>query len=356
MLVGATGNIGSLILESLLEHNHCHEEDVFDIVVLTRSVSFMKVLQKYSNSLGSASFLHAAHIQIATVSSYTDVAAITEILRQYRVEVFICAIAAMSVNDQIHLIDACVAAPTVRRFIPSEFSVDTSSRSLVEQYIPPWILKLEVVEYLRHASDLTRGRLGWTAFVTGLILDWALLHSDVTGYDLKTMTATVFDGGGTKHEATTSAQLGRAIISIISSEELSHKTENQYIFINSFTTTQDQILNLIEQFTGRPFRRMSVETRVLFDDGRSIMDSKGGSDAYRAFQPHINRPYPKGVSEMILAGFYGGEDFGSLNQYSIRSKDLWNKVLGLPTEDLDETVRDVVERLELLKEETRSSA
>lgn len=352
MVVGATGNIGSIILEALLDHNHFHDEDMFAITALTRNTSLSKVLKQYSHSLGSAAFPHAAHIQVASVRSYTDVAAVANILEQYEIEVVICAIAALSVNDQKYLIDACIAAPTVRRFFPSEYSVDTSSRNSIEQYLPSSVLKIEVIDHLRRASAQTHGRLSWTAIITGSLLDLALSRPDVTVFDLKAMAATVFDGGGTKYEGTTSLQLGRTIIAILSSKNSLRTTADQYVFVNSFTVTQSQIIELVEKHTQQSFAQEPAKTRELFDDGKSIMDSRGGLDAYRAFQPHGNRPYPRGVPEIILAATYGGQAFGGLNQYSLRNGELWNERLNLPMENLDEAIKSIVQILGRFKEPT----
>jgi len=70
-------------------------------------------------------------------------------------------------EGQKRLIDAVVKAG-VKRFIPSEFSVNTRSAA-VQELVPAFKAKAEVLDYLKTKEE--RG-LSWTGIATGLLFDW----------------------------------------------------------------------------------------------------------------------------------------------------------------------------------------
>lgn len=102
---------------------------------------------------------------------------------------------------------------------------------------------------------------------------------------------TVFDGGDVPYEASNLAQIGRAVAAILSPDHF-EKTSNQYVYINSFTLTQNSVIKALEKATGSKFKvtHMSSEevwkqgqgknedSRVRRDEWCSIQGGRRGDD------------------------------------------------------------------------------
>lgn len=70
-------------------------------------------------------------------------------------------------GDQKLFVDAALAAG-VKRFLSSEFSVNTMSKA-VRELVPLFEVKMELIEYLRGKE---KEGLSWTGVGAGLLLDW----------------------------------------------------------------------------------------------------------------------------------------------------------------------------------------
>lgn len=342
MILGASGNVGREIVQAFQAHNTTNPSSPFTITVLTRTSSYTRTL---------AQFPPSTNLQTLPIDSYTDTDILTTILRTHNIQALISTIATFNTNDQQRIIDACVASGTVRRFFPSEYGVDTSNRQLLDKHLPTAVLKQENVEYLRQVSSDTNGRLTWSAVIVGAFFDWALALPNVMAFDTQNMSVNVIDGGDTKYEATNVGQIARAVVTCLASEQAFNDTGGQYVYVNSFTTTQNEVIALIEKYTGRSMQRTPIDSLDLSRKVREQMDAMGGLEAYRAYETTTEAPYAPGAVESILACIYGGEKLGGINQYSMREPGLWNEKLGLPKENLEDTVRGVVEGLGMLKKQ-----
>ncbi len=89
-------------------------------------------------------------------------------------DAIVSAIATFSTTLQKTIIDAAVKAG-VKRFLPSEYGVDTA-RSEIEDYLPPALMKQEVVQYLRTKES---AGLSWTAICVGAWFDWVYIPSSL---------------------------------------------------------------------------------------------------------------------------------------------------------------------------------
>lgn len=342
MILGASGNIGREIVHACQAHNTTNPSSPFRITVLTRTSSYTRTLAQFPSS---------PNLQVLPIDSYTDTDTLTTILRAHNIQALISTIATFNTKDQQRIIDASVASGTVRRFFPSEYGVDTSNRELLVKHLPTAFLKQENVEYLGQVSSGTNGRFTWSAIIVGAFVDWALALPNVMGFDIQNMSVNVIDGGDTKYEATNVGQIARAVIACLASEQAFNDTAGQYVYVNSFTTTQNEVIALIEKYTGRSMQRTPIDSLDLSRKAREQMDAMGGLEAYRAYETTAEAPYAPGAVESILACIYGGEKLNGINQYSMREPGLWNEKLGLPKENLEDTVRGVVEGLGMLKKQ-----
>lgn len=205
------------------------------------------------------------------------------------------------------IVDAAIAAG-VKVFFPSEYGVDTSIRSSSE-VIPLLATKIETLDYLKLHQD----KISWTALITGSVFDWGLDRPSFGGWNLPARTVTIYDGGNIPYEATNLGQIGKAIAASLRNPEL---TKNQYVYVNSFTVTQNEVLRALEKATGESFTVSQSSVEQLRDDGaRKLKDGQ-----------------PLGMLALVASAFYGK---GGLAHFSV-TKGLWNDKLGLPQENLDE--------------------
>ena len=202
----------------------------------------------------------------------------------------------------------------VRVFVPSEYGVDTSNPNAAT-YIPFLKDKLETVDYLKTQQD----KISWTAVVCGSMFDWGLNIPGFAGLNVPSRTATIFDGGDIPYEATNLDQVGRAIAKSLKNPEA---TRNEYVYVNSFTVTQNQVVGALERATGEKFEISHGTVEGLWQDGAT----------------QVKEGQLLGTLAMLAGAIYGK---GGLANFSV-TKGLWNEKLGLPQEDLDAFIKGYV--------------
>jgi hypothetical protein len=201
--------------------------------------------------------------------------------------------------------------------------------------VPVAYLKTEVVSYLqRHEASIS-----WSVICTGAFFDWAFQFPGIMGWNIPARTAMLFDGGDVPYEATNVSQIGAAVAAVLSATPspdgtpMVDRTRNTYVYVNSFTTTQNDVLRLLEKHSGSTFTVQHVDGADVARDG-NVRAAK----SVPSFRPTGNLEYADGVSETVFAAIYGN---GNLNHFS-QTKGLWNDALGLESEDLEDTVKRVV--------------
>lgn len=290
VVVGASGNVGKSTLKAL-------SEEGFQVTGLSRHFPENSVPAgvKFINSdYSAASLLNVFKGQDAVIStvSSTNPGAL---------------------DLQKSLIDTAIAAG-VKIFVPSEYGVDTSDRSS-PNFIPFLGGKIAILDYLRERQD----KISWFALVTGSLFDWGLKIPGFGGWDLGARTVTIYDGGDVPYEATTLDQVGRAIAKSL--KRLEH-TRNQFVYVNSFTVTQNEVLKALEKVTGDKFNVSQGTVEDLWQGGAT----------------HLKEGQPLGVLAMIAGTIYGK---GRLADYS-KTKGLWNEKIGLAQERLDEVIESLI--------------
>jgi uncharacterized protein YbjT (DUF2867 family) len=307
IVVGASGNIGTEIVASLLENK-------FIVSALTRSTSkatFPSTVAVFRTDYTTASLIEAFKGQDAVVST----------------------IATFSTGQQANIIDAAIAAG-VKRFIPSEYGVDTSLPQ-IKDVLPQALPKQKTIEFLKTKEA---AGLSWTGVVVGGFFDWAFATPGFMGWDLPGRKVTIFDGGDIEYEATTMPQIGRAVTAALTVEH-EEATKNKYIYVNSFTVTQNKVLAILEELTGDKFAVAHATRADLIKTSRETYSkaiaagNQGDGD------------YVPGSIEMITAQIL---DNDGLNGYSKR-QGLCNDKLGLPKEDLKTILAQIVENAKTIQ-------
>jgi hypothetical protein len=309
IVIGASGNVGKPILTALLS------DGSFDVSVLSRessSATFPDLVRVKRTDYSYESLLKAFEGQNAVVSAVTT----------------------FSTHQQHQIIDAAEAAG-VSRFIPSDFGFDTADDNVVE-LIPPAMGKKDTVKYLKSKENNAKGTMTsmtWTTISCGGFFDWAFQTPGLMGWNLPARKAIIFDGGETRLEFTNLAQVGRAVTAVLKPENY-EATKNTYVYVNSFTVTQNCVLSCLEKITEAKFEITPADSQELARSGLAKWNAEPDSE-----QVLEEGRYPAGAMDLITAGLNG---YGGFNCFSQR-KGLWNERLGLPKEDLEETLRRVVE-------------
>lgn len=295
-VVGGTGVTGRAVVDGLLNAK-------FEVSILSRdptkttspaSVNVIKT--DYSHD----SIVEALKGQDAVVSTITT----------------------FSVDEQKSIIDAAIEAG-VRRFIPSEFGVDTSSPTLGE-YVPPVKAKTATVGYLKTKEHTG---LTWTGVIVGAFFDWCFGVPGLLGINVPGHSATIFDGGDIAFEATNLAQIGRTVAAVLAPEHLSD-TANRYVYVNSFTITQNQMVKAFEAASGKQFTLTQMSADAFM---------QGAQEKMRA-DPEHGETWETGARESILLIMI---NYLKCCEYS-KTKGLWNEKLGLPKESLEDTIKEAL--------------
>lgn len=214
---------------------------------------------------------------------------------------------------QKHFIDAAIAVG-VKRFIPSDFGSDISSEKVV-QAAPFLKGKREVIEYLRTKED----KITWTSIVNGIFFDWGLKLS-FWGPDLTKKQAVFWDDGAAKFVGTNLTTVGKALVAILSDENY-EKTMNEYVSIGSHFQSQQDILESLRRVTGEEW---------------PVVARNGLDDFIKASREKLAQGDGSAAPNLLMGILFGK---GQLGVYGT----LWNDTLGLPEENLDGTVKAVLE-------------
>jgi hypothetical protein len=151
----ASGSIGKIILDGLIASSQ------FEITAISRKES-------------EATFPPGVAL-LKTDYSETDLETAFK-----GKDVVISAVGASAFGEQKKFVDAAVRAG-VKRFIPSEFSVNSQNEAVV-QLLPLFGQKKQLIEYLK--SKETDG-LTWTGIATSGLFDWVGLLLQIRDHRLE---------------------------------------------------------------------------------------------------------------------------------------------------------------------------
>jgi hypothetical protein len=147
------------------------------------------------------------------------------------------------------------------------------------------------------------------------------------GWDLKARKVTVFDTGDQLFDVSTLDRVAHTIVATLQHYE---ETKNRYVYVKSFTLSQNKLLQVIEKLSGAKFEVAKGSTQEIGVRGRAHLDQ---------------RDFEHGYPEVVTAVAYGPWDF----IYFREKADKWNTVLELPDEEpLESVVTDVLKRNSLV--------
>lgn len=213
-------------------------------------------------------------------------------------------------NTQQNIIDIAVQAK-VKRFIPGEFGGHSSNTKAIA-ILPPLQIRADIVEHLKAQES---SGFSWTAIITGQFFDWGLANGFL-GFDLVKHEAMIFDEGDCPFSVCTLPLIGAAVANALMKPEA---TANKYVYVSSFTTTQNEILAALENVQGVPWEVQKIQSKSKVHEAQETL--KAGGDAVAAFRLLI-------LALSYTSGY--GNDF--------RGKE-WNETLDLPKEDMKGVIK-----------------
>lgn len=156
------------------------------------------------------------------------------------------------------------------------------------------------------------------------------LSNGFLGFDIEARRAKVYDSGDEHWTGTKLPTIGLAVARLFKTPE---KVKNRFIYIYSTRTSQNEILRAFETATGK---KWDVE-HVKFDD------------EVAAGQELMKQGNRLGIVPLILSSFFRekmGADF-------TRATEADNDILGLPVENVEDVVREVLAWPESMIESAR---
>ncbi|TFB02998.1 Isoflavone reductase-like protein P3 [Trichoderma ghanense] len=254
-LVGASGNVGKVLLPALLASN-------FTVTVLRRASSSPSTIPD----------------GVRTVDvDFTSVDSLTAALAGQDAVVSTVGSAALGA-EQKKLVDAAVAAG-VKRFLPSEFGCDLANPLAAK--LPVFAPKVEVARYLEEKAQATP--LTYTFVYTGPFFDWGLQYDFI--FRSAGARPLLYDGGNAVFSTSTLDAVAQAVVAVLSKPE---ETKNRAVKFQSAAISQAQLLEIAKEVA--PERDWQPEV-VKLDDLTKAADerlAKGLFDG-ETFAPYILR-------------------------------------------------------------------
>lgn len=140
------------------------------------------------------------------------------------------------------------------------------------------------------------------------------------GFDFKNQTAVIWDEGTERFSVTNLPLVCRTVAAVLSHPD---KTANKYIYVRSFTTSMNEILATLEKITGKTWIKSHTSSEKELKEGQELVQ-KG--------------EIQHGLGKIISANVYGKGYDGDLDEKGV----VFNKELGLPDENLEDTIKAVL--------------
>lgn len=221
-------------------------------------------------------------------ADYSSVEALTDALKGQ--DAVVSSLRAEAVDEQIRLVDAAIAAG-VKRFIPSEFGVDTTNPKA--RALPVFDGKVKVQEYLEKKA--AEGAITYTLIFNGAFLDWALKFKFLL--DIKEHKAVLYDDGEVHFSATTVSSVGKAVVGVLSHYE---ETKNQPVRVQDAAITQRQLLKIAQKVTGTTEDQWQITVTET-----APLEAEAYEELKKESPNHMLWPY-NFIKRAVFAEGYGG--------------------------------------------------
>ncbi|KAJ5894587.1 hypothetical protein N7495_006278 [Penicillium taxi] len=245
LLFGATGQIGTFILDAILT-----ARSQFDRIAIFTSAATAEKDQKKHSYIEK---LKQQNVEVI-VGSLEDESAVKAAYEE--IDTVISALGRNALAQQIPLIRLAATTPSVKWFLPSEYGTDIAygPASVHEK---PHQQKLKVRAVLE--NEIARSDLDYSYVVTGpfaeMYLHFAPGFEDAGGWDVKRRKAVLL-GDGT--ERSRFCSVGRFVVETLLTS--TPEIRNRPLCVNSFTTSPAEIQAEFERQTGEKWSDISYNS------------------------------------------------------------------------------------------------
>ncbi|KAK8032210.1 NAD(P)-binding protein [Apiospora arundinis] len=298
-VIGAGGKLGKLVTTALLSAG-------FTVVALTRA--------------GSSTPLPDGVAAVRQVD-FTSLEDLVGALAGQ--DAVVSVIGTMAVAQQKVLVEAAAQAK-VKRFLPSEFGLNTRGAGLRDTKLGRMLKpKMEMVDRLMELAEKSHGAFTWTGVGNNLFFD-SSLEAGLLGIDIPSRKATIVDSGSEPFSTSNRQQVAWAVVSVLQRPE---ETANRYLMVQSFVTTQNQLLKVVceELEAAGKDKEFQVERITAAKTEQIADEALAGGKAFDAFWAYVRQyQFTDGAGRALKGG------------------ETANQLLGLQEEDLRESVRAVL--------------
>ncbi|KAL2061568.1 hypothetical protein VTL71DRAFT_6945 [Oculimacula yallundae] len=297
IVAGASGTIGAPIVAALLDSG------LFNVSALTRTTS-------------KAIFPLGVAVKRADLSSRESL--VTALRGQ---DVLICTLNDEATFLQAGLIEAAFEAG-VKRYMPNEWA----SHDLNIQGTPMDEIfegKKSIIRLLEHKVELAKKEgtvFTWTGLNNGVFFDWALQASFLDITLLPTAHAKIWDSGNSKFSTTTLSTVARAVVAILTTAEVA--TRNSLVNIQSFSTSQNEIVAMLEKVVGETW---AIENTTTLEQMEIASANLENNEFVEAFYIWVRAWMFSGRQEVVLKEW---------------EKD--NRLLGVESQSLEDVIVQAV--------------
>ena len=228
-LVGASGHLGTFVLEKLFASNK------FNVQVIKRTGS-------------TSTFPEKVKIVEADFDNFESLtAALTD------QDAVVSTVGDTGIMAQKRLIDASIAAG-VKRLIPSDFGCNMGNPKT--RKLPVFKTKVLIEDYLIEKSKTTD--LTYTFVYNGGFTDFCIQHNVIM--DFANYQPIIFNGGNSQFSCTSLPTVGDAVAGVLAH---SAETQNRAIYVSESMISQNQLLSLARKIApNKPWVPADVDLDV----------------------------------------------------------------------------------------------
>ncbi|KAE9372192.1 hypothetical protein N431DRAFT_558082 [Stipitochalara longipes BDJ] len=241
-LAGASGYLGRRILDHLLTI-----PTLSQLTILTHS--------------SSVEFPSSPILTIVSVPSYQDVATLTVALQGH--DLLISTLSRVGANDADEPLVLAAIAAGVRRYMPSEYTVDVMHPHAIA-IAGSTVLAGKIASAQRLQKLAENGDIEYTTLVTGAFLDFWFEYPNPVILT-KARTITLLDGGEKKMTGVTTSFVAKSIGAIVAMSQ--EATKNQRIRIAEVEYTGKALLHTLEEVTDTKWTVIDQSTDEIFKGG-----------------------------------------------------------------------------------------
>ncbi|KAL3419866.1 Pinoresinol reductase 1-like protein 3 [Phlyctema vagabunda] len=298
IVAGASGTIGAPILAGLLASK------LFKVSVLSRPES-------------KATFPSGVDVKRVDPE---DNAGLVEALKGQ--DALISTVSGKVSSLQIPLLEAAIEAG-VKRIIPSEwaFHAMRSANQELDDLVAPGRPVVEFLKQKGREAEAQGKDFHWTGVDPGIFFDCCLKTGFMGIAVIPERKATIWDNGDTRFSATNIPTIVTAVVQILTTADA--ETRNRFVTIESFATTQNEIIATLEAVSGKSWDVTRKTTEEQLRTANALA-------ATGQWMPSF--------SIKIMTLIY---EPGSGADLSVYSK-LDNELLGLPKENIRDAVESVL--------------